>query len=705
MNLFSSGNLALGLRQLKPRVDALGRADLGARFSSIDESYRYMLHYFVEGYSDPQRQKMFDEILSKAWHLENDVERMERVRSDNALSAQYKTIDGRETGTNTLIETLRSTVDDNRKHFDMVSMAFTSIFLGNDWREQDCRLWTAYLLDSNTPSNDAQTLVSAIMLACLYVFDEEKLKTLAYVYMTCDDEIVRQRALVGMMFGYKAYPENQRDGSGIGKGDKSVRNVILQVLDDDNAVADVVSMIMQMFLCTHAEQDDNVIQKEIMPDIIKGNPIKFLKDKGFVEKDDTMDDILNPGASELAMEKMEKGIQRMANMQKAGADIFYKGFSQMKRYPFFYRLVNWFVPFDKHHPDVTSAIPDEEYLSMIERLCSGPVFCSSDKYSFLFALRSLLPSMPESVRKAMAEGTIGLMGDYQPTVIDDKPAFYRRQYLQNLYRFFKLSPQVKMQDVFFERLWLDDFIDNFGASLKSKSADLARFMIRHNLTDEAQKLIKTMRVDEEVWMLKAALCEKMSRDPYDCYCQALRLNPDNVPALKGIARCQLMALSSEAAETYDRLRKLCPDVFGYELSYYQANVMTGKAEDVLNDIYRLDFEHADNPMVKRLLAWTLLCLGRFDKAKELYNRIFRGEYGEVSENDMLSAVDLYYFSGDIKQCVEAVHNYMDAYPLRGTDEENCKSLYNVLLAEFRELRYYFQVNPVDVSLLVDAVVA
>lgn len=46
----------------------------------------------------------------------------------------------------------------------------------------------------------------------------------------------------------------------------------------------------------------------------------------------------------------------MMDMREKGVDIYFSGFSQMKRFPFFSSLVNWFVPFisiipnlNRHH--------------------------------------------------------------------------------------------------------------------------------------------------------------------------------------------------------------------------------------------------------------------------------------------------------------------------------------------------------------------
>lgn len=701
MNLFYHGKLLQGLNALKPRVESIARPDIKSRYDNIEESYRYMLRYLMDGYEDPHRETLFRELLLKSWHLGNDVARIERIASDNALSSLQKTLDGKDVGASSLVDALRDKSLDVKGHFEALNTAFDSVFLGNDWKEQDGRLWTGYLIDSETRSADAQVVVSAMMLSNILSFDPEKFKTLCYVYMTSEDDLVRQRALVGVVLTYRSPVAVGDDKPVFDNGDEAIKEVVGQLLADGNAVSDVISMIMQLFVCSEAEKDNRKIQNEIMPDILKGNPIRFSAKNGFVEKDDSMDDILNPGKSELDMERMEQGIQRMNDMQKAGSDIFYAGFSQMKRYPFFYRLVNWFVPFDKQHPDVTSAVPDREYLDMVEKWCNNPSFCNSDKYSFLFAFRSVLPSLPPQVRDAMSNGTAGAVGGLRIEDIEDKTAFYRRQYLQDLFRFFKLSPQVRLMDVFGFRSWFGAFMGSFAGQLSSKAIELARFLLRHGYLTEAEMSIAGIHDKEQYSLLMGALAEKKGKSGLGFYTAALDVNPDSIPALRGVARNSIGTDGSISA--YDRLRTLRPDVLGYEIGYCQSRVIAGDGEAVLNDIYRLDFEHTDHPVVKRLVAWALLCLGRFDKATELYNRILAGGYGEVTSSDLLSVVDLYYISGDIRKCVEACHNYLDANPLNVDGNERYDKFAGILREEFAQLRKYVHISEVDILILVDAV--
>ena len=697
LSAFLQDKLGLGLAILKPHVERLASMDISSRYESLTQDYAYMLRFMTEGYKDPQREKLYGEMLAKGYHIASDVKRLLRIINDTALVSLQKTVAADDNSASNLIEALRDESLDAKAHYEVLNRAFVSIFLSSDWREQEQRLWTAYLISTEVKSADAQVIVSAIMLGCMLGYCVEKYKTLCYVYMTSEDMYVRQRAFVGWVLCYQM-------SNRLMKHDAETQDMLVeQMLEDDNTCSELVEMIMQVVICTEAEKDNKVIQKEIMPDILKGNHFKFSPKDGLVEKDETLDDILNPGESELAMEKMEQGIKRMSNMQKAGVDIFYAGFSQMKRYPFFYKLVNWFMPFDIKHPDLGETILNDEGLQSIAKVFTVPTLCSSDKYSFLFALKSVLPTLPEDIRKAMAGGEMAIvgMGNIDNTITEES-AYVRRMYLQDLYRFFKLSPQVKMPNVFVETSWMQGLADK--PQLKGRCVELAKFLLRHDKLAVASEVALKAEDSEERNLVLATVAEKRGENPLEFYNRVLATNGDSVPAIKGIARYYLQNGNGEALPYCQRLCELCPDVFAYELNRLHAFVLAGKVEENLNDFYRLDFEHPDDPKVKRLIAWALLCLGRYEKAEELYLKILEGKWGETSKNDFLCMIDLYFFSGNMRKCVEACLNFIDAYPLKDNElSGKWNELYSVLSDEFKLLEMYHKYSPSDVSLLVDAV--
>ena len=151
-----------------------------------------------------------------------------------------------------------------------------------------------------------------------------------------------------------------------------------------------------------------------------------------------MEDILDPDAADKRMEEAEKNINKILDMQKQGADIYFGSFKLMKRFSFFYTLSNWFTPFFMQHPGLSHLTKDllsnKFVLSIINK---GP-FCESDKYSFALGASSVISHLPQDVLK-MVENIEDIDPAMKPDLINT-PIFRRQVYLQDLYRFFKLHP-------------------------------------------------------------------------------------------------------------------------------------------------------------------------------------------------------------------------------------------------------------------------
>ena len=77
----------------------------------------------------------------------------------------------------------------------------------------------------------------------------------------------------------------------------------------------------------------------------------------------------------------------------------------------------------------------------------------------------------------------------------------------------------------------------------------------------------------------------------------------------------------KASFYYDALRTLQPDRISYALNYSMAMVKDGKAGDVLNELYRLNFENPDNHAVSNTLGWALLYAEKPEKALAIYENM------------------------------------------------------------------------------------
>ena len=175
-------------------------------------------------------------------------------------------------------------------------------------------------------------------------------RQLVEVYRHAHDTKVRQRSLVGCVL---SLTNNQLFK-------KEQRTLVNSFITTKEAKRELLNLQKQMFNCMEADRDNDKIQRDIMPNIIKNSDLHFDR-FGISEKENNpLENILHPDADEQKMEKMEESIQKMMKMQQQGSDIYFGGFSKMKRFPFFDHIANWFMPFSAHHPGL-----EEVALSLI----------------------------------------------------------------------------------------------------------------------------------------------------------------------------------------------------------------------------------------------------------------------------------------------------------------------------------------------------
>ena len=696
----ASWHLGVMLHNFEAGVQSCGDADVRSRYDTLCEEYRYMLEYFVGGIPDPQRTAMLQSMTRRAFVLGTDIRMIEMFRSNNSYAALRKSIVTENVSTMSIIEDLRRSEVSAREHYDYLNKAFLAIFFSLSWREQDSRLWTAFLIADNVSPVDAQTIVSAITLSCIHGFCLEKFRTLVYTYLASRDEQVRLRALTGCLFNFvdrTTLPFAAEYDA-----------IVADLFSDEDTEKAMMESVLLVIHSSEAEADNRKVQEEIIPELMKSARFTITPDGIREKKEDSIDEILNPGKYDKEMERLESSIEKMRRLHSDGADVFYSGFRMMKRYPFFYKLYNWFVPFVTDHPDLVSAQPDADKMKFVETLADNASLCDSDKYSFVFAFQSLLPTLPKEIREAVINGgdMIGIPALLSKENTAASLSNERRMYLQNFYRFFKLNPQVRMANVFEERTWFANLVTLDVIGMESR-VELCRFLLRRRYYDEAFLLARHIEMyNMESGVLLAAIdIEKgdtlAAIDKYD---RVLEMEADCKTALYGIAsQSFLNGDYSSSHKAFARLASLYPDHLPYQINRLMSGVMCGKAEELLNDVYRLDFEHEENASIKRLLAWTLLCLGRFEQSLAIYKKILRSSYGDATENDMLCLMDLYWVWGDVKSCVETVARYRADYMKDMGVDESDSSLRAKLMGEAHHLQAYYPHFMDGTDLLIDAV--
>ena len=405
--------------------------------------------------------------------------------------------------------------------------------------------------------------------------------------------------------------------------------------------------------------------------------------------------MLNPGAADRAMEAMEENFQKMMNMQRAGSDIYFGGFSQMKRFGFFMELSNWFVPFYPQHPGLSQMnheLRDGQFMNIL--LEHGP-FCDSDKYSFALAASSILNQIPSQMRELL--NSQELLG---PTVNKEehhKPAYIRRMYLQNLYRFYRLykdknhfhnpfSTELSHHTVFFV---LNNLFQN--TELSHRRLEIGQFLYRHHFYDDLHRLLDACEnIDSvEYWRLSAMLAhqEKDYMRAGLAYDKLLDVDSDNEQALRGKANSLFYSGNfSEAIKYYTRILEKDANSARVQLNLAVAYINDNQIEKGMKYLFKLSYEYPENLSVKRSLAWGYLRKNENEQALQLYNQLMA--HKNHIPSDYLNAGYCLWFDSKIEEAVEKFAHYEMMRNEKGIAQGSDESLHDVFNLDAPLLNQY-----------------
>ncbi len=641
------------------------------KLNAIKTDLQLMSDYWRQGFKDSQLPQLYDNLLVRMYRLYANIVINYRVRHSSYLSSlllkvQLSACDWSSQFIREDLESFVSDIamadlepshmrEDKRKiiftkHHAFMSNLFYHILTTDIWTDAFGKSMEDILLSPTIDSNDQQLIVSSVMLAAMTQFDMAKFRTLVHVYEKSTDEYVRQRAFVGWVFSLNAeigknlYPEEI--------------TLVEKLLENKQCCQELIELQRQLVYCVSTEKDNATIQSEIMPDLLKQQGWKMNRNGLLEQDDDTLNDILHPGEEESKLERIEDGFKRMLDMQKRGADIYFGGFSHMKRFPFFDKLINWFVPFYMDHPDIEMSFSKYKENKFLQLTVQGGLFCNSDKYSFLLAFDQVLNQMPQEIRDLLCKGEAGLQEI--PFADTQQPAYIRRIYLQDLYRFFRISHQHDCFHNVFERgeiyyLFYANPIFS-GTQLETSFNDMTAFMIKQGLLFEASAILDNYgehRKDFNYYIMAGYL----GKNQLESYKKAIELAPDNQRALAGYARSLFgTGAYQQALEVYEQLLTLQPERESYLLNKAVCLTNICRYDEAEKILYRLNYNYPDNDNVNRALAWTLACDGKYVQADKFYLQLLYGE--NPSQEDFLNSGYNMWFGGYIDEAAEFFQQFM-----------------------------------------------
>ena len=599
------------------------------RLESLRQEFLMMREYMLHGMKDPKREELYVGMKRKLMDVYYDL----RVRTEvveNVLLSPYKrTLVNRDLSLDALQLQLVNAPDE-KSHYEALTKAFFALVISYQWKKSDMNDWTEFLVSPSFREVDSATLVSALTLSLLENYSARKAECLAQVYVRSQSEMVRQRAFVGVMLA-----ESRRyllEKEAFAPEEKVEAGAAIDMLAcSPDFASSLKEMFIQMLTCTNAEKDSRELQDNIMPNILKNQPF-IITNSGIQERDanknpDGSDVPYDPKADEREernMEEMEQSVNKMMGMQRSGSDVFYGGFSHMKRYSFFYRAMNWFIPFYKEHPDMQQYTQKIGKSNFFERVCERGPFCESDKYSFVIALADLMGKTTDKMKEMMESGELGPIGMFPEGEHSVPVSFLRLQYLQDLYRFYKLSSMGHelynpFADITKCGLWLCA-LDNIDDSDKK---DMCLFLVKKDSLMPVRKVITKILnsfKDRESFDRCYSHAEfKMLTKDYPVaiaqYNKCLAMKDNDFSVLRSLARAYYANADYEkAAFTFDALHTMRPESLSYQLNYAMAMTKAGKAADVVNMLFKLEYEQPENITISNTLGWALMFAGKKEQA-------------------------------------------------------------------------------------------
>ena len=646
-----------------------------SEFEAIKTDYQLMVDYMGRGFSDSHRESLYNTLLQRLYRVAADLEISWRCKNVSAYVNSFRVIDHLNTSHDFVRTVLESFVSDIAmlslqpeemreqkstelydRHQSFINRLFSALWTSCQWTDDDSKFYTELLLSPTVVSTDQQVIVSAISLGAMNQFDINKFKTLVNVYQKATDEHVRQRALVGWVLavfeGMDIFPEQDA--------------MIRELCENPAITRELLTLQIQFFYSKDAEKDNDKIQRDIMPDIMRNSNLTIGR-LGIMEKEeDAIESILHQDADEKRMEQLEEKVRKMMDMQKQGSDIYFGGFSQMKRFPFFNDMVNWFTPFYLNHPALRPVISKLGDTKFLNTLMERSNFCESDRYSFAFALEQIINQLPADIKDAI--GSDAMLGPLAESDDTEDAISIRRTYLQDLYRFFRLYHTANDFINPFEDNGRGDFVaDTFfftyksfmGTGLDDVKLRLASHLYKHQQMTELAELLTTFQsADPRYAILMGYTNINMGKAEfaYQFFDYALKTEPDNQWALKGKARAALDAEDYKTAEeVYTELLKLEPGHKNYTMNRCVALLKLGRTSEVREELFRLDYQYPEDMNVKRVLAWAMLSDNSLDKASQLYDTLLAST---PAHEDYLNAGYCQWAMGNVQRTVELFREWI-----------------------------------------------
>lgn len=580
------------------------------------------------------------------------------------------------------------------------NMVFSYIMVTDDWNE-DFILAIRSIIDSDlVDPYTINMIVSAVSLSCSVFMVPEKIGLLLRLFKSAGSCSVRERAFVGFVFSVITNPA---------ESDACWRAAAATVTDDV-LLAACVDLQRQMRLCLTSKKDS----KEMMHSVVKTMFSTFtqdlaekLKDRGKVGLDEFTADGEDPE------EAIQGAFNYMLNSEDIGVDVYYHQFANQKCFGHFHSLYNWFVPFYVRNSTLKSVRGVmNQHRNFVNNLLKGASMCDTDLYSVILSLNNTskefiksLDVAPENMvsgpvfydeedevekeqnteesvedetdsTEAKDSENVTLLDsvmEHEENLSEEKKnkraIRVRHRYVQDLYRFYTLSPMRKAFDNPFE---VQKEIPFMTTGLFAKPEydkyrlSLARFSAKRGDFAFVSRILRNLSqyTEEEQMMLALAYySEKNYSDALDYVCDILEVNSKYKAAYELKLKIEEKCEDENAFSTLDEIIKLETDKdkqFKLQLKKIDLSLKFHRFNEALQLAFLLDEQHPKEEQIECRLAFSLL---------------FTDSEGDKNIDRAMALIEPY-----IQKCQEDEMKKLLQADLKDIDQEHVEQMFMKMLS-------------------------
>lgn len=639
INKLDERHLGEALELLQELANVLGDWKLLDEVADVNSAYGLLLYYMEQGNNDPAREQQHTNFIATCYNIAEKAAQTERALVTGTSARMRSISEILKDMENLELKNITSEPceEDANKHVELYTELFNASYDSFLWNDEAAAQAQEVIDSALIAENDKVLMTSGLFINCLQAFDARKIIFFADNYSTATSSMLRIRMLVAVAFTLYTYRKRLFAYPVITSKLKDLCNNPRFTTDMQN----LQKLIIES-LSTH--EVDRKMREEIIPAMLKShnfNPEKF-----------GIDSLEEISESNPEWKNFEQQVGKLAELEAAGADIYYSTFSTLKRYPFFNNAANWLYPFEENHPGIPKQIRKTGLKGIANALLKSDVLCDSDKYSFCMLTTQMTDGQVNMIISQLPE-----MGGYD-TAIAQTSESTCRNYLRNLFRFFYLySGKSKPANPFETDMSLLD-CNELAEAFKDKTEinKISAYAIKKGKYDMAISFLLLSETkgfaDSEVYQ-ELGFCYQKKKSYFDAiaaYEKANALSGDSKWTLQHLAQTNRIVGNYKDALNYYRLLETAKgEDAKIAFRCGECLVHLESYDDAMHEFFKAEYLNPDMTAATRAIAWCSILTDDIKQARKYYDKLLlKEEQGE----DLLNAGHAAWIDGDTKAAVE-----------------------------------------------------